>query len=59
MANYKFLAPLALSLLSIGSAHAFTPAVVYGASGKFDKSFNEAAFTGAERFKKATGLPLS
>ena len=47
---------IALSLTMFGSAHAFTPAVVYGASGKFDKSFNEAAFTGAERFKKTTGI---
>ncbi|WP_117193000.1 BMP family lipoprotein [Rhizobium terrae] len=31
------------------------PALVYGTGGKFDKSFNEAAFAGAERFKKETG----
>jgi basic membrane protein A and related proteins len=31
------------------------PAVVYDMGGKFDKSFNEAAFRGAERFKKDTG----
>jgi basic membrane protein A and related proteins len=31
------------------------PAVVYDAGGKFDKSFNEAAYTGIERFKKETG----
>ena len=50
-------AALAVSLL-LGSAysHAFTPAVVYDPSGKFDKSFNEAAYTGAERFKKNTGI---
>lgn len=30
----------------------FTPAVVYDQAGKFDKSFNEAAYNGAERFKK-------
>ncbi|MEM8812232.1 MAG: BMP family ABC transporter substrate-binding protein, partial [Pseudomonadota bacterium] len=33
-----------------------TPAVVYDLGGKFDKSFNEAAFNGAEAFKTATGV---
>ncbi len=32
------------------------PAVVYGTGGKFDKSFNEAAYGGAERFKTETGI---
>ncbi|CAN7596900.1 MULTISPECIES: BMP family lipoprotein [Neorhizobium] len=32
------------------------PALVYGTGGKFDKSFNEAASVGAERFKKETGI---
>lgn len=32
------------------------PALVYGTGGKFDKSFNEAAFNGAEKFKKETGI---
>ena len=31
------------------------PAVVYDMGGKFDKSFNEAAFNGAERFREETG----
>ncbi len=31
------------------------PAVVYDLGGKFDKSFNEAAHNGAERFTKETG----
>jgi basic membrane protein A len=30
--------------------------IVYDAGGKFDKSFNQSAFEGAERFKKATGI---
>jgi basic membrane protein A len=34
----------------------FAPAVVFDMGGKFDKSFNEAAYTGAERFKKETGI---
>ncbi len=31
------------------------PALVYGTGGKFDKSFNEAAAAGAEKFKAETG----
>jgi len=50
-----------LVLLVIGLAgpvvaEEFAPAVVYDMGGKFDKSFNEAAYTGAERFKKETGI---
>jgi basic membrane protein A len=41
-------------LLSAGVALA-DPAVVYDSGGKFDKSFNEAAFHGMEEFKKETG----
>ena len=38
------------------SATAFAePAIVYDLGGKFDKSFNEAAFNGAEQFKQETG----
>ena len=32
------------------------PAIVYGTGGKFDKSFNEAAYGGAEKFKTETGI---
>ncbi|MUO71923.1 BMP family lipoprotein [Agrobacterium vitis] len=32
------------------------PALVYGTGGKFDKSFNEAAFHGADKFEKETGI---
>jgi basic membrane protein A len=40
------------------SAAAANPklAIVYDAGGKFDKSFNQSAFEGAERFKKETGI---
>jgi len=31
------------------------PAVVYDSGGKFDKSFNEAAYNGIEKFKQETG----
>ena len=43
-----------LSLGLIGSASA-DPAIIYDLGGKFDKSFNESAFTGAEQWKKENG----
>ncbi|MBN9363043.1 MULTISPECIES: BMP family ABC transporter substrate-binding protein [unclassified Devosia] len=47
-------AGVALSVLAAGAALA-DPAVIYDLGGKFDKSFNEAAYNGAEAWKKATG----
>ncbi|TWF52918.1 BMP family lipoprotein [Neorhizobium alkalisoli] len=50
-----------LSLLALAAMSATAlaaevkPALVYGTGGKFDKSFNEAAYAGAEKFKKETG----
>ncbi len=40
------------------AAHAadIKPAVIYDMGGKNDKSFNEAAYMGAEKFKKDTGI---
>ncbi|CAO3405143.1 BMP family lipoprotein [Azospirillum palustre] len=35
------------------------PGLVYAAGQKFDKSFNEGAFTGAERFRNATGIAVT
>jgi basic membrane protein A and related proteins len=32
------------------------PAIIYDLGGKFDKSFNEAAYHGAEKFKEETGI---
>ncbi len=32
------------------------PAIIYDLGGKFDKSFNEAAYNGAEKFKADTGI---
>src|SRR5262252_1574863 len=43
-------------LASGAVAQEFVPAVVFDMGGKFDKSFNEAAYNGAERFKKETGI---
>lgn len=48
---------VAATAMSVG-AHAqdeATPAVIYDLGGKFDKSFNEAAYHGAEKFKEETG----
>lgn len=39
-------------LSAAAGAKDFTPAVIYDSAGKFDKSFSEAAYNGAERFKK-------
>ena len=53
--------PLRLAAaLSLGLAApwaAADPAIVYDMGGKYDKSFNEAAYNGAERWKKETGKP--
>ncbi len=38
------------------AAQQVTPAVIYDVGGKFDKSFNEAAFNGAERFRRETNI---
>ena len=48
----------ALSLCGAASATAADPkfAVIYDAGGKFDKSFNQSASEGAERFKKETKI---
>jgi basic membrane protein A len=48
------LAPLALALAPLVLA---APAVIYDMGGKFDKSFNEAAYRGIEKWKKDTGKP--
>ncbi|MEO6625478.1 MAG: BMP family ABC transporter substrate-binding protein [Burkholderiaceae bacterium] len=48
------LALLTIALVSAVPAMA-EPAIVYDMGGKFDKSFNEAAYNGIERWKKETG----
>jgi basic membrane protein A len=51
-----FLSLLALAAMSTTALAAdIKPALVYGTGGKFDKSFNEAAYAGAEAFKKESG----
>ncbi|HUG62198.1 MAG TPA: BMP family ABC transporter substrate-binding protein [Methylomirabilota bacterium] len=46
----------AVMLTAPALAQDVQPAVVYGTGGKFDKSFNEAAYGGAEQFKQETGI---
>lgn len=51
---HKFLGATTALALSAGAGLA-DPAIIYDLGGKFDKSFNEAAFNGAERWKAETG----
>ena len=44
------------ALLLPAAAGDFLPAIVYDFGGKFDRSFNQSASEGAERFKKETGI---
>lgn len=50
------LAAFAFSISHIAAADDFMPAVVFDMGGKFDKSFNEAAYSGAEKFKADTNI---
>lgn len=54
----RLAAVLSIVLLPAFSAYgqSFKPVLLYDIGGKFDKSFNEAAFRGAERFNKETGI---
>jgi basic membrane protein A len=52
---------IALALAALPcAAHAadFMPAIVYDFGGKFDRSFNQSASVGVERFKKETGVAV-
>mgnify|MGYP001085882653 CR=1 FL=1 len=57
MKRRNLLAAVAAVAMSATAAFAADdkPAIVFDIGGKFDKSFNEAAFNGAERFKAETG----
>ncbi|MEM7224299.1 MAG: BMP family ABC transporter substrate-binding protein [Pseudomonadota bacterium] len=56
----KFFASLALAAVLAGgtavAAEEVAPGLLYNLGGKFDKSFNEAAYNGAESFKAKTGI---
>ena len=49
-------ASLLLGAVTGACAKDFLPAIVYDFGGKFDRSFNQSAAEGAERFKKETGI---
>ncbi len=50
------LAMLAFVSPALRAAGDFLPAIVFDFGGKFDRSFNQSASEGAERFKKETGV---
>ena len=54
----KLFAAVAAAAMMATTAFAqeFKPAVIFDMGGKFDKSFNEAAYNGAEKFKADTGI---
>lgn len=57
MIRRTLIAAAAAALASGGAfAAEFKPAIVYDLGGKHDKSFNESAYTGAEKFKTETGV---
>ncbi|MEC9402649.1 MAG: BMP family ABC transporter substrate-binding protein, partial [Pseudomonadota bacterium] len=46
-----------LAFTAVGALAAdIKPAVLYDLGGRFDKSFNEGAYNGAEKFKEDTGV---
>ncbi len=45
-----------LMAAAVQAQEAANPAVIFDLGGKFDRSFNQASFEGAERFKKETGI---
>jgi len=49
-------ATAAFAIAAPAAADDFKPAVIFDTGGKFDKSFNEAAYNGAEKFKKESGV---
>jgi len=56
MRPFLLLALLPAFATSAAVADDAAPGIVYAQGAKFDKSFNEAAYTGAERFKAETGV---
>ncbi|WP_350336018.1 BMP family lipoprotein [Coralliovum pocilloporae] len=53
--TFSSLVFLSLAPSSLAMAETLKPAVVYSVGGKFDQSFNEAAYRGLETFKEETG----
>ena len=52
------LAALLAALFSNAAFAEVSPAVIYDFGGKFDKSFNQSASMGVEKFKKETGIAV-
>lgn len=54
----KTLTPVAvlLATASMALAQDANPAVIFDLGGKFDRSFNQASYEGAERFREETGI---
>ena len=46
---------VAVAVALVATAAWAEPAVVFDMGGKFDKSFNQSAYDGAERWKKESG----
>ena len=61
MGHFMKLHHLALAVIAVSAAASVAaqsqPAVIFDMGGKFDKSFNEAAYNGAEAWKKESGKP--
>ena len=55
MIHLRTLACGTAALALFAGAALADPAIIYDLGGKFDKSFNESAYEGAERWKKETG----
>ena len=53
------LAAVGLGALAHAQTVAIKPAVVFSTGGKFDKSFNEGVWQGAERFRKETNIAVA
>jgi basic membrane protein A len=51
-----WLGALALALATPAFAADFKPAIIYDFGGKFDKSFNQSASEGVQKFKRDTGV---
>jgi basic membrane protein A and related proteins len=45
-----------LAAVAAAQAQDASPAVIFDLGGKFDRSFNQASYTGAERFREETGV---
>jgi basic membrane protein A len=59
MVHARRRATLAAALSLLAGAALAEPAIVYSTGGKFDASFNEAAFRGVERHEAATGADVA